>query len=298
MKLLFLDDCYRKDKNYLGYGGFCIDAQHINAFCNDILKIKEHFGIPPLTELKWSPDRKHFLNTQFKGKRQDLYRQLLDLLNKYNASILCAVHDLNECYPVKHHGWDINKAILWATSQQSKFISERFEEPYLKVHDDIGLIVADHYSNKKEEASLSTESFISTFYGGDYRKFKRICMNPLMAISTYFLPIQIADIVIGIVVCSLAGSIYAIEQFNSIGTLFVKNPYETITKFTTSLSDSSIGWGLKLFPRPFVVKGMELFEPIDAEYRYTEKGVIEADKAKIVIGGMPKRPSHNAAISK
>lgn len=46
MKILFLDDCFRRDRNYLGHGGFCIDEENVNNLCEDLLELKQKFGIP------------------------------------------------------------------------------------------------------------------------------------------------------------------------------------------------------------------------------------------------------------
>jgi len=165
--MLFLDDCFRNDKKYLGHGGFCIDGKNVHALCDDILAIKDNFGIPPLVEIKWSPGRKHFLRCSFKGERKKLYKEVLNLLFKYDTSIFCAVHGLNDCYGVRLYNWDLDRSMLWATKQQFKFIFERFESPYLETRNDYGLVVADRYSSHKGEASLLKDTFFAIAYEGE-----------------------------------------------------------------------------------------------------------------------------------
>jgi len=150
MRFLFIDDSKQKDrknenKEYLGYGGFCIDAIKVKSLSADFYAIREKYNIPGNIELKWSPDKDHFLNKKFKGKL---------LLSKYNANILCAVHDINECHGMRLYNWGINKAILWATKEQFKYLVERFEKPYLEENNDIGLIIADHYSNRNQTKQI------------------------------------------------------------------------------------------------------------------------------------------------
>ena len=72
MKILFIDDCYRKDETYLGHGGFCIDQAHLRTLSNDLSKLKETYKIPYNVELKWSPGKRHYLRTNFEGNRQKL----------------------------------------------------------------------------------------------------------------------------------------------------------------------------------------------------------------------------------
>ena len=125
MRFLFIDDSKQKDrknenKEYLGYGGFCIDAIKVKSLSVDFYAIREKYNIPGNIELKWSPDKDHFLNKKFRGNREELFKEILLLLSKYDANILCAVHDINECHGIKLYNWKINQAILWATKEQFK----------------------------------------------------------------------------------------------------------------------------------------------------------------------------------
>jgi len=183
MRFLFIDDSRQKDrknenKEYLGYGGFCIDAIKVKSLNTDFYEIREKYYIPRNIELKWSPDKNHFLNKIFKGSRENLFKEILLLLYKYDANILCAVHNINECHGIKLHNWKINKAILWATKEQFKYLVERFEKPYLEENNDIGLIIADHYSNRKEESNLIKQSKFYLNHGTEFQKFNKICLTP------------------------------------------------------------------------------------------------------------------------
>ena len=278
MKILFLDDSFRKDKNYLGHGGLCIDEADVNKLCKDILKLKRRFRIPDYVEIKWSPGRDHFLRTSFKGDRKQLYRDLLALLNNYNVSVLSSVHSLNECHGVKTYGWETSRAILWATKEQFKFIAERFEKPILEASDDHGIIIADKYSEHKGEIDLLKDMSFAITSGTDYRKFVRICMNPLMAISDFCPPIQISDTIIGIIVGALAQSQYAQDYIEDMIALFLKDPHEGSLGFSSTLSSSILGYGLILFPPSFRIKGIELFSRIDKEYIYNETGMKKKEK--------------------
>jgi len=282
MRFLFIDDSRQKDqknenKEYVGYGGFCIDAIKVKSLNADFYTIREEYNIPRNIELKWSPDKDHFLNKKFKGNREELFKKILLLLSKYDASILCAVHDINECHGIKLYGWKINQAILWATMEQFKYLVERFEKPYLEENDDIGLIIADHYSNRKEESNLIKQSKFYINHGTEFQKFNKICLTPLTTSSKDLPFIQIADLIIGITVGSLANSMHALKLFDDISVLFLKNPYKGDIGFVSTISGSVIGFGLKLFPRNFIIRGMDLFNQIDKKYIYTDKGIIERE---------------------
>ena len=109
----------------------------------------------------------------------------------------------------------------------------------------------------------------------EFQKFNKICLTPLTISSKYSPFIQIADLIIGITVGSLANNIYALKLFDDISLLFLKNPHKGAIGFDSTVSSSVIGFGLILFPRNFKIRGMELFEQIDKKYIYTDKGIKE-----------------------
>ena len=109
MRVLFLDDSYQREKKYLGYGGFWIEGTNIRSLTRDLRELKSKFDIPPDVNLKWSPEPDHYLRTEFTGKRHDLYQDAISLLDKYNARVICAVHDLGDCYGIRLYNWDFKR---------------------------------------------------------------------------------------------------------------------------------------------------------------------------------------------
>lgn len=283
MKILFIDDCYRNDKKYLGHGGFCIDATNVRTLVNDVSMLKKKYKMPYNIELKWSPDPGHYLRTNFEGDRQKLYKDAILLLHKYEASIICAVHDLKECYGIQLYGWDMKRSISWAAKQQFKFLAERFERPYLEKNNDVGIVIADHYSDKKGESAIIEEINLATIFGTEFQKFEKMCMIPIMTLSEYCPPVQLADLVVGIVVCSLANSRYALDIFDDIALLFLKDPHENALSFASIYSNSVLGFGLKLFPLSFKPKGISLFQQIDKKYICTNEGIKKRIDKDIII---------------
>lgn len=275
MHFLFLDDCYRKESKYLGYGGFCIDESNIRNLTGDFDALKEREDIPQKVELKWSPEPGHYLRRHYGGQRQELYKNVISLLHKHDATVICAVHDLRECYGVRLYGWDLKRTLMWAAKKQFQYIAERFEEPYLAQVNEPGLVVADHYSERKGDVAILKDfSFVMAF-GTEFRRFENICMVPMMTFSQYCPPIQIADIVTGVIVGALDGSRYALDLFDDLGLLFLKNPQEGVQSFVSSYSKSVLGFGLILFPRNFQRKGGDLFKVLDKKYIYTNEGTRE-----------------------
>jgi hypothetical protein len=273
MKVLFLDDSFQRKANFLGYGGFSIDESEISTLIGDIIALKSEFRIPRWVDLKWSPKPRHFLRSKFTGDRQELNRKIISLLHKHKATIICAVHDLNDCYGVRLYNWNFERTRLWATKQQFKFIAERFETPYLSASGDSGLVIADHYSDIEGEKSLIREASVALEYGTDFRVFQKICMPPLTATPSDCPPLQVADITVGIIVASLARNRYGLELFEDVATLLLKNPHEGAISFASVLSSAVLGFGLTLFPKSFRLKGIDIFEELDQKYVYTHEGL-------------------------
>ncbi len=275
MKLLFLDDSFQRDKGYLGYGGFCIDESEVVNISAGVTELKRRLRIPESVELKWSPPPRHYLRATFEGNRQQLYRTCIELLRDHGACVICAVHSLNDCYGRTTYGWDTRQTILWATRNQLKFLAERFEKPCLSINDDKGLMISDQSGDRGEESTL-LEDISKTLRGGtQFRRFARICMPPLMTDSQFCLPLQLADVVVGIIVSALAGSRYGLELLPEVAMLFMKNPHEGSDAFASVFSSSVLGYGLILFPVSFRPKGLELFREIDSRYTYTSEGIKE-----------------------
>jgi hypothetical protein len=274
MKLLFLDDSYQKESKYLGYGGFCIDQAEVRGLAEDVYKLKMFFKIPESVEIKWSPPKDHFLRTKFKGKREDLYRKAIHLLQKHKTRIMCAVHSLDECYPISLHNWKKKEAFLWAAKEQLTYLAERFESIYLEAANDNGLIISDEYGQKEGEESIICNFSTDMIVGTKYHQLQRICMIPLMSLSKYTPHLQLADVVIGTVVSSLSGSPYGKVLFEDIAKIFVTNPNKGATSFGSTFSYAVLGYGLKLFPKKFQ-RTNKLFEELglDGKYLVTEKGL-------------------------
>ena len=116
MQCLMLDDSFQLREMTLGLGGFIIDQDQIRALTISLNRLKRRFGIPPDVELKWSPTRDHFLNTSFKGKRNELYRAVLELLAVHDAQTMVTIHVLRDCHGMSKHGlrWTPFFGPLWA----------------------------------------------------------------------------------------------------------------------------------------------------------------------------------------
>ena len=277
MRVLFLDDSYQNYSNnkYIGYGGFWIEADRIKELTKGISSLKRKYSIPLNIDLKWSPGPKHYLRTIFQGKRHDLYADAIKLLSENNAKVLCAVHHLDSCYGIKLYSWDFKRIRLWATKQQAKFLAERFETVCLSESNQVGLIIADHYSDVEGELSLIEEVGIDFEKGTNYCSFDGLCIPPLTATPKYCTPLQIADIVVGIIVSTITDNQYGRALFEDVAVMFVLEPNKDAIYFASTFSNSVLGWGLKLFPKVFADNvGWYIFRDLDEHYIYTaEKGL-------------------------
>jgi len=266
MKVLFLDDSFNAEKNYQGYGGFCIDADNIHQLSDEIQALKRRKRIPWDVELKWSPSRNHYLRNKYKGSRNDLYREALAILRQNKAQLFCAIHDLKQCYGVTEHGWNKNEARLWATKEQLKYLTERFQRTILKNQQMYGLIISDNYASRRGEKAIVKQATADIVRGTIFQKFDYVSLVPLMADSKYCFPIQLADLVTGITVAFFAKGKYGLELFPDIVDLFAYNPHQRSISFSSIYSESVIGVGIKLFPRELKREVKDLLDDLDKKY--------------------------------
>ena len=274
VKILYLDDSYRREERILGYGGYHVDGAAMRRIGDDVAALKNHYGIPPAVELKWAPPRDHFLRTRFTGRRHELYRDALAILERNGARVMCAVHFLNECYPLSLHGWTVDRTIRWAAKQQLKFLAERFQRPCLASGDDCGLIIVDEFGSREGQEALIEGFSLHMLLGTEYETLDRIGALPLTTSSKRSPHVQLADIVTGVIVAALAGSRYGVDLFEHVARCFLYNPHEGSQGFASLLSTAVLGYGLKVFPRGCCTKVEPLFTELDRRYIVTgEKGI-------------------------
>lgn len=273
MRMMFLDDSFVRQTHYLGYGGYCVAGAVTRELDSILAEVKSAHKVPRHVELKWSPAPDHFIRTDFKGVREDLYRDILRALARFDARVLCAVHGLDDCYGVTIHGWSDERASLWAAKQQLQFLAERFETNDLLVHDDHGLIISDRYGSRDGEEDLIKDFSFAMIIGTGYNDLARIAHTPLMADSQHSNLIQAADIVTGVIVATLGGSKHGTALFEDVARLFVFDPHHGSPAFASMFSDAVLGYGLKLFPSEFKPDGLRSLTELDEKYVVTEEGV-------------------------
>lgn len=275
MKALFLDDSYLREQKFTGLGGFCLDARSIRALSDDFCELKRSYGIPQSVEIKWSPPPDHYLRKKFRGSRFMLYADVLSLLHKHKGTVLCAVHGLKYCYGVRIHSWKYERARRWAVAEQIKFLAERFQKTYLEPEDKYGLIVSDSYASREGEESIINTCMCQIQTGTFFQKLIRIALTPLMTDSKYCIPIQIADVIIGITVSYLCKGKYGIQLIDQLAPIFAFNPHLNANHFTSTYNASVLGIGLKLFPAQEMKREcQEVLKALDTRYEInSEKGI-------------------------
>ncbi len=273
MKVLYLDDSYRKEDRILGYGGYHIDAAAMRRIGDEVAALKKRYDVPLAVELKWAPPRDHFLRTRFKGRRHDLYRDALAILERNGARVLCAVHFLNECYGLTLHSWTVDRAIRWAAKNQLKFLAERFQRPCLASGDDCGLIIVDEFGSREGQDALIEGCSLHMIMGTESETLDRIGGLPLTISSKRSPHVQLADVVAGAIVAALAGSRYGVDLFEHVARSFLYNPHEGSLGFASMVSTAVIGYGLKVFPTGCRARVKPLFADLDKRYIVTEAGI-------------------------
>lgn len=274
MKVLTLDDSFHKNARILGYGGFVVDEAELRNVELGVRAVKAKHGVPQDVELKWSPRPNHFLRSKaFEGKRPELYRDTLAILNDTEATVLCGVHYLEDCYGRKDHGWSVAKTKEWAAKKQLAYLAERFQRPVLSSSDGTGIIIADEYESRKGEQALIEYFRATMLEGTQFEQLDRIAVPVLTAPSTHSSHIQVADIVAGVVVGHLGGNPYAAEQFEPVALRCLRNPREGVTVFDSSLSEEVLGFGIKVFPGDSEPKATEQFSELDERYRVNQHGI-------------------------
>jgi len=273
MQILALDDSFVRQNQYLGYGGICVSDEKVKSLVKAIIDVKKRHQIPRDVELKWSPERGHFLRTNFKGVRSDLYRDVINVLSEHNVRVIVSVHSLSECYGVRLHDWTTERAALWAAKQQLQFLAERFENNVLVDHDDNGIIISDRYGSRVGEEDLISDFNFTMIVGTAYSNFHRIILPPMMGDSKHLHLIQAADIVTGIVVATLGNSHFGIELFEDVAQLFVTNPTSEAIAYASSFSHAVMGYGLKLFPKAFSPEGITHLSSLDEKFIVTHNGL-------------------------
>ncbi len=275
VNILFLDDSYARRSKYFGLGGFCLNANEIPALSADILKVRKKYRIPNNVEIKWSPPPDHFLRTKFPYSRSDLYKELIAALVKYNVRIICAIHGLKHCYGAKIHGWGIEKTSIWAASEQLKFLGERFQKTFLEPEDELGLILADKYSSRSGDNSILSSIALLIGNGTRFQRLDRIILPPVTVDSRYYLPIQVADTIIGAVVSYLSNGVYSDDLIRIMAPKFAYNTYPGSISFSATFTGAVLGVGLKLFPlREMLKDSSQKLISLDAQFSVSnQKGI-------------------------
>lgn len=276
MKILFLDDSFLSTSSLLGYGGFVVDAHAVRSLSDDLCEVKRQKRIPLTVELKWSPSAKHFLRSSFKGSRHELYKEALNLLKKYDARLFCIIHDVSQCYGVRIHGWNLDQTKIWASKEQMKYLSERFQHTILSNNNDVGIIISDNYESRKGEEAITKQATFDLQKGTMFQKLDRISTIPLMADSKYCYPIQLADLVTGITVAYFCEGKYASELFPEIAKLFAYDRHLKSTSFVSTFTASVLGVGIKLFPFELKKKMKKQLDALDNKYLISsQKGIYD-----------------------
>jgi hypothetical protein len=268
--ILFLDESFARKTNYAGYGGFCVDASALPALATGLAQLKKTHSLPDHVEMKWSIGSEHPMSIWKPELRHEFYAQAIRIMSENHATVMCGVVALEQTYGLKDHDWSQHQAETWAKHQLLRLVAERFETPYLKLAGSNGLIVCDLFRGPSEPKLIDQFSQ-DLRYGTSRVSFNSIVSVPLMTSSARSPHLQFADLVVGIVVQTLAGSTRAKRLFDSVAHMMLRHPDAN----GWDVPYAVIHYGLKLFPDTFTAP--EIFASLNETYRAYATGLVEID---------------------
>jgi len=174
---------------------------------------------------------------------------------------------------VNLHGWSRAEATLWAAKQQLRFLAERFDKPFLKQANSHGMIICDEFSTREEDAQVAKHFSVDMLLGTYYSTMERIPHVAMMTESKHSPPLQVADLIVGVVTSAIAGSRWGRALFEDVAVQMLWNPHVHSVSFACSLSAGVLGYGLKVFPNKLTPAAESLFSDLNKIYIVNNSGV-------------------------
>ena len=136
MRVAFIDDSKQDGKRrdmgrLIALGAVAFPEQTIADYAREAEAIYAALDVPLDTELKWSPPRDSFLNSEAgREARSVLQEQLLRLAVEAEARSVVVV-------------WDTGRTILQGRFAEQKVLEFLYERVSMCLEDDIGMMIAD-----------------------------------------------------------------------------------------------------------------------------------------------------------
>lgn len=234
MEIFFADDSGQKGHRgemgrLIAMGGLFLPEASLRPLRDRIDTLCAECGLPPGTELKWSPGNGNWIRDNLKGEsRCELYARAIRAARELDGRAIVVV-------------WDTGRTTLQGEKALRKTIDYLFERITIHLADrhQLGLIVCDRPGGGKQQEDALLEDVVGTMeQGTEYVKSTQVVLNLLTTPSQLSRHLQVADLITGSTTAMVAGdSPFAPSVFAEVRPMLIKNCLGYVG-----------GAGLKLFP--------------------------------------------------
>ena len=225
MRFLFADDSEEKSPrrmglgHLVGVGAALFPEESLAAYTEGIRSIRKDLGVPPETELKWSPPGGSWLKTpQGNSIRTPLRRRMLTLASELGARSFAVV-------------WD-RGAVPWTVSDTRREVLKYLYDKVslcLEITNAYGVVIADEPGGgPADQKAWLAETLPLTYEGTEYTKPKRIVLPITTAPSHHVPHLQLADLIASATTAAVAGNRFALDLLPELRGLAHRNAHRRI----------------------------------------------------------------------
>ncbi len=238
MEIFFADDSGQRGHRggmgrLIAMGGCLMPETCLRPLKDGIDALCAEFGLPPETELKWSPGRNNWLRDNLKAERRcELIARAVRASRELGGRAIVVV-------------WDTGRTTLQGTDALRRTINYLFERVTMHLEDSkqLGIVICDRPGGGRQEEDALIEDVVDTMEKGTpYVASTQVALNLLTASSHLSRHLQVADLIVGCTTAMVAGETqFAIPVFAEVRPMLIKNAL-----------NFAGGTGLKLFPNSLI----------------------------------------------
>jgi Protein of unknown function (DUF3800) len=233
VRIAFLDDSAQPRPTRDGLGGLValgaivVDEAALDPWAEEFRGLCRRLGLPPGTEVKWSPPRGNWLRDHGAEVQQQMRERMLHLAIEYEIRTVVVLADQDQ--------------VDWSEQETQKrmlrYLYERVSM-LLEGGGERGVMIADEPGGgAREQRRWLAQTLRLTSYGTEYVDPLRIVLPILTTHSDHVPHLQLADLVVAATTAAVAGNAYALELVPLLGSLAHTNARGTVG-----------GTGVKLIP--------------------------------------------------
>jgi hypothetical protein len=233
VRIAFLDDSAQPRPTRDGLGGLVglgavvVDEAALDGWAEEFRGLCRRLGLPPGTEVKWSPPRGNWLRDHGGAIQQELRERMLHLAIDYEIRSIVVLADQDQ---VDWSEQDTQKRML-------RYLYERVSM-LLEGGGERGVMIADEPGGGAQgQRQWLAQTLRLTSYGTEYVDPGRIVLPILTSHSDHVPHLQLADLVVAATTQAVAGNPYALDLVPLLGSLAHTNARGTAG-----------GTGVKLIP--------------------------------------------------